>query len=231
MKTMKLGSVIFGSCLYALGCGGETGSAQSGSSGTGGPGGTPGAGGSSTGGRTGGPPAPPAQAAVGITVLPVNGQCPFPGSPIVVPADPAGQPNAVNGALLCDLTTPGCKPDNYVVVHGDTGVAVQCTVSPKGDGSFDIQVSVQTTRLNFSASGNVTPAGGVVSVNVYEQSSDRSITDNRTGCKITIPANQGTMKKGAIWARFTCDALVDPKDSGGAVCKATGQFIFENCAG
>jgi hypothetical protein len=176
------------------------------------------------------PPSPPAQAAVGITVLPVNGQCPFPGSPIVVPPDSAGQPNEVNGALLCDLTTPGCKPDAHVVVHGDNGVAVQCTVSPKGDGSFDIQVSVETTRLNFSASGNVTATGGIVSVNVYESSSDRSITDDHTGCKVSIPANQGTVKKGALWARFSCDSLVDPKDSARTPCKASGQFIFENCA-
>ena len=229
MKTMKLGSVIFGSCLYALGCGGETGSAPGGSSGTGGtasgPGGTPGGGGSSIGVGTG---APPAQAAVGITVLPVSGQCPVPGSPITVPPDPAGQPNAVNGALSCDLNNASCKPDDYVVVHGDNGVTVECGVTPKGDGSFDIDLNLGTTRLNFSANGNLTAAGGVVAVNVYEQSSGRSLSDN--GCKITIPVNQGTVKKGALWARFSCDALVDSKDSSGAVCKASGQFIFENCA-
>jgi hypothetical protein len=177
------------------------------------------------------PPSPPAQAAVGITVLPASGgQCPVPGNPIVVPPDPAGQPNAVNLALLCDLTVASCKPDNYVVVHGSNGVVVDCTVSPKGDGSFDIQARVETTRLNFSASGNVTATGGNLSVNVYEQTSGRSLDDNHTGCKITIPPNQGTVKKGALWARFSCDALVDSKDSSGAVCKASGQFIFENCA-
>src|SRR4051794_2312299 len=101
------------------------------------------------------PPSPPAQAGIGITVLPAAGQCPVPGSPITVPPDPAGQPNAVNGALLCDLTNASCKPDDYVVVNGDGDATVTCTVSPQGDGTFNIDLQVSTARLSFSASGKV----------------------------------------------------------------------------
>ncbi|HEX7669037.1 MAG TPA: hypothetical protein VF395_05620, partial [Polyangiaceae bacterium] len=87
-------------------------------------------------------------------------------------------------------------------------------------------------RLGFSASGRVTASGGDIRVSVFEQSSDRTLSSDGTGpCKITIPTNQGTVKKGALWARFSCDALGDTRDSSGSTCKATGQFIFENCAG
>jgi len=177
------------------------------------------------------PPSPPAQAGIGLTVSPAAGQCPVPGSPITVPPDPAGQPNAVNGALLCDLTNASCKPDDYVVVNGDGDAVVKCSVSPQGDGSFNIDLQVSNTRLSFSASGQVTASGGDVRVSVYEQTSDRTISTDTTGpCKLTIPPNQGTAKKGALWARFTCDALGDTKDSSGTTCKASGQFIFENCS-
>ncbi|HEX7669175.1 MAG TPA: hypothetical protein VF395_06320 [Polyangiaceae bacterium] len=178
------------------------------------------------------PPSPPAQAGIVITVGQSAGQCPVPGSPISVPPDPAGQQGVVNAALLCDLTHASCKPDDYVVVNGDGDATVTCSVSPQGDGSFNIDLQLSTTRLSFSASGKVTSSGGDIRVSVYEQTSGTTITTDKTtsSCKVTIPANQGTAKKGALWARFTCDGLSDPKDSSGTICKASGQFIFENCS-
>jgi hypothetical protein len=176
------------------------------------------------------PPSPPAQAGIGITVAPGSGQCPVLGNPMTAPLDPAGQPDVVNRALLCTLTEPGCKPDDYVVVNGDGDAAVKCSVSPQSDGSFNVDLQVSTTQLSFAASGKVTASGGDVRVSVYQQASDRTISTDKTApCKITIPANQGTVKKGALWARFSCDALGDTQDSSGTTCKASGQFIFENC--
>jgi hypothetical protein len=236
MTTTKLGSVFLGTCLYALGCSSGGDGARGGDSGAGGAasgsGGALGASGSKTGGGTGGTGAPPARAGLGITVSPASGQCPVPGSPMTVPPDPAGQANAVNGALSCDLSSASCKPDGYVVVNGVGDAIVKCSVSSQGDGSFNVDLQVSTTRLSFSASGKVTASGGDIRVSVYEQSSGRSLsTDNTAPCKLTIPANQGTVKNGALWARFSCGALGDTHDSSGSTCKAIGQFIFENCAG
>lgn len=205
-------------CFLAFGCSSNVGDAPNRSSLKGDAAVTP-----------GGSDAPPAQGAVALTVSPSVGQCPIPGSPITVPPDPAGEPNAVASALLCDLSNASCKPDAYVVVNGDGDAAVSCNVAPAANGSFDVNLSLATTRLSFAAAGTVAAAGGAVSVTVYEQSSDRTFRD--PNCKLTVPNGASTVKKGALWAGFSCDALVDPQDSSGTVCKATGQFLFENCSG
>jgi hypothetical protein len=114
----------------------------------------------------------------------------------------------------------------YQDEHSDLhpGVTLTCTISPSGD-SFAVNVEVHTSNFYFKAQGTLASSGGALDVS--EQSGSRSTRDR--ACKISIPSNQGTVKRGAIWARFDCEVLGSPDASDGAPCTESGAFLFENC--
>jgi hypothetical protein len=175
------------------------------------------------------PPTPPAQAAVAITIGVGAGACRIAGGEITTPPDKPGNVGEVSGALSCNLQTAGCSPDAHVVVQGDPNTTVTCSVAPNG-ASFDVSVSVISgSRMSFSASGSVNTDGGALAVYEFDQSTQATLSD--PACAITILNNLGTVKKGAIWARFNCSNFTDPTAAGGTSCNATGEFIFENCGG
>lgn len=176
------------------------------------------------------PPSPPPQAAVAITINTATmGACRIAGGEITTPPDTSGMVGQVSASLNCNLQTPGCAPDKYVAVQGDPSTTVTCSVSPNGT-SFDVSVNVISgNRMSFSASGTVTSVGGTLDVTEFDHSTQTTLED--TACGIQITTNFGTVKKGAIWARFTCGNFVDTSAAGGLICSATGTFIFENCGG
>jgi hypothetical protein len=187
------------------------------------------------------PPSPPAQAAVAVKVAPTNGkQCPSSGSFLTMPAlDSNNQPviASVLGQLTqCDLSM-GCKPDKYVVVDRDRGAVVSCQVSPTAAGfnvllSLDVDgsaVGMGAPSMRFDMSGSVSTGGGMASIT--ENNSAYGGGGSDAACTVTMPGNQSAVKKGSIWATFSCPTFRDQSDIADTQCLAQGAFLFENCSG
>jgi len=172
-------------------------------------------------------PAPPARGAVEITIDATAGGCTHASGQITAPADPPGQPNAVDAALNCDISK-GCKPDQFVLVDGDSGESVSCSVSVAGDGyAVDLAV-VSGSRMTFRASGTVNASGGTMQIS--EQGANTAGDGlYASACMVTIGPNLGTVKKGAIWARFECPHFAPQNSAAPDQCDAVGTFMFENC--
>jgi hypothetical protein len=165
---------------------------------------------------------PPARATVAITSSTETGGCTLPS--FSIPADPGGNPGAVQEALFCNLESASCKPDEYSVVHGDPDVTVTCTISPRGD-SFDVNVKVHTKDLSFQAVGTIASSGGTLEVS--REGGGKSFRDG--GCKISGPPNEGAVKKGVIWAHFECELPASSDASNEVTCTESGAFLFEDC--
>jgi hypothetical protein len=134
-------------------------------------------------------------------------------------------PDPVSGTaqtIQCDVTVPGCKPNQNIVVDGDNA-GVKCTVSG-GPDTFNVNGVLSQGNVGFSVAGNLGPSGGKAFVTTsrdqYNLQGDQ--------CDITIEPNKGQIIPGAIWASFNCPQFGD-RTTGEFSCTASGKFIFENC--
>ena len=172
------------------------------------------------------PPSEPAQGALTVTVLDSTASgpvCQSTHGQLNLPADT----RVYDELMSCDLSK-GCKPSELVVVNRAEGADVQCTVRASGDG---YQVSLMISRQPYvllQVTGNIGPTGGTVTIGESAELGGGT-TINDTKCNVSIQPNVGTVKPGAIWARFTCDNATVRGDPSGAACKIEGAFIFENC--
>jgi hypothetical protein len=143
----------------------------------------------------------------------------------------AAPPNAdpVSGtfqSLHCDLAGgTGCKPNANIVVDGDQGASVSCTVSGGGE-AFTVSGSIVHPQgdVGFNVSGTLGSTGG----KAFLSSTHAQHTLQDAACDIIIEQNKGQILPGAIWARFNCVNFGD-RSIGETSCTATGKFIFENC--
>lgn len=176
------------------------------------------------------PPSPPAQAAITLSSQPAPGQtCTTTNGQLAIPS----KYNAsVISELACDLSM-GCKPDDYIVVDHDPGTQVACTVTPL-NGNFSILLtldvdgsSTNTPSMHFSMSGNLTPTGGMASVN--ESNSVAGGGGSQQDCMVSIQSPMGIIAKGKVWGSFACNSFRDERNIGDTGCQVQGSFLFENC--
>jgi hypothetical protein len=168
---------------------------------------------------------PPSQGAVAESISPSTSGagCQATTGEFTAPAnfDPS---TGTHASLFCDLSASnGCKPDANVVVDGDNGAGVNCTVS--GDGTtFNLTASLEQGDVVFDVQGSIGPSGGKAFVS--SNHALHGLQDPQ--CDIFIESNQGQIKAGAIWAAFDCSSFNDIS-VGQTGCTASGKFIFENC--
>jgi hypothetical protein len=153
-----------------------------------------------------------------------TGACQASSAPFSAPsnADPV---NGTSQTLNCDVSVAGCKPNANVVVDGDNA-SVKCAVSGGGD-SFSVNAVLSTATMGFTLQSQAAfgPSGG----KAFVSSSHDQHNLQDPNCDITIVANQGEVKPGAIWANFNCPNFGDPT-TGEFACTASGKFLFENCS-
>lgn len=173
---------------------------------------------------------PPAQAAVTFTSRPAAGKiCDHTNGALSFPS----KYNAgVIQELNCDLGT-GCSVHDYVVVNGDSGSSVNCSVVPSGN-DYDVQLSlsVDGAAANvpsgiLNVSGTVSKTGGTVAI--QETNSVAGGGGSQSDCTLTITPTLGAVGPGKIWASFECGAFRDQTDIGETGCDVTGLLLFENC--
>jgi hypothetical protein len=218
--------------FLAIGCGGVVKGAG-GNGGMGGSGemssGARGSGGTAGEGGHGGS-APPAQAAVTYSMTPAPGKTCADTSPQL--SFPAKYNASVQAELACDLSM-GCKPDDYVVVEGDRGASVFCSVVATANG-FDVQLSLSvdgsaTGDLSgqFDLTGAVSKTGGTVSINASNSYANGGGTES--DCTLTIASPHGVIAEGKIWGSVECPNFRDPQDIGDTGCILSGVLLFDNC--
>lgn len=172
------------------------------------------------------PPTPPAQGAL-LESIQSNGSstgCAASAAEFTAPGntDPS---TGTHASLFCDVTAgTGCKPNSNIVVDGDNGASVSCTVA--GGGPFQVDGSIAIGDIIFTVSGTLDGAGG----KAFLSSSHTSFHLQDPECAITIEPNSGQIKPGAIWATFDCKKFGDTSIAQEPGCEATGKFLFENCS-
>lgn len=163
-----------------------------------------------------------AQPAPGKTCTHTSGQLSFPSKYLA----------SVISELSCDANL-GCHPDDYVVVNGDTGSTVSCSVVPSGnDYNVQLALLVDGSATNIpsgqlNVTGTVSKTGGIVSV--QESNSVAGGGGSQQDCTLTIAPPMGAVEPGKLWASFECNAFRDQTDIGETGCQLRGQFLFENC--
>ena len=170
------------------------------------------------------PPSPPNQGAVLEYVQTTPGAkvgCSGSGPQFTAPPNADAVSGTAN-SLNCDIST-GCKPNANIVVDGDQGATVKCSVTGGGD-SFSVSANLAQGDVAFSIQGTLGGTGGKAFVSSAH--AQHGLQD--TQCDITIEPNKGSILAGAIWASFNCTKFGDPS-IGEDSCTATGKFIFENC--
>jgi hypothetical protein len=126
-------------------------------------------------------------------------------------------------------------------VDARTGNLVMCSVVPV-TGGYDVYARIHSEvsdRLGNQWAdieiSHLTMAAGQSHVSATLSVSDevtRSAYSPPTTIPCTFSVTGGSMGigSGRIWGSVTCAALIDPSSASGDTCKATGYFIFENCA-
>lgn len=206
-------SALVVACL-AIGCGGNVRT----------DGGTPSGGDRGTGFRLA------AQAALSFSITPATGKvCNTTSAMLGFPSDDNAN---VATELDCDLSM-GCKPDDYIVVDGDRGTTVACTVSPQ-DANFAVQLNLDVDgsatnkpSVHFGLVGLLSSTGGNVSIN--ESNSIAGGGGMQSNCALLVTPPVGVIAKGKIFGRFECNALRDPADLDETGCDLHGELLFENC--
>lgn len=171
------------------------------------------------------PPSPPPQAAASVLVKHTGSYNCDAGGNITNEPD---NPGTYTSLQSCNLTS-GCHPDQYVVVDGDQGAQVQCSVQSTSSSEYAIQLSLTSAQMALAIQGGITTTGGAVSLSETDTANPTLQKD--PACAITIKPNVSVLKPGAIWADFDCLNFKDPNTGDpNARCEATGSFLFENCS-
>jgi hypothetical protein len=143
-------------------------------------------------------------------------------------------PILVAGSTATSSTAKGTE-----AVDGVSGNQVSCAVvaSP---GGYAVSARI---RSDISASqrwaqiviGNLTIGAGQSNIpgtlSVLDNVTQNAYgPPNSTPCMFSVTGAALGVAAGKIWGSVTCAILVDPGNASGDQCKATGYFIFENCA-
>lgn len=158
-----------------------------------------------------------------ITTPPGGPGCQAASAEFTAPAnvDPV---SGTHASLYCDLSLAnGCAPSANVVVDGDNGATVKCSVTGGGD-AFNVNANLASGDVAFSIQGTLGGIGGKAFVS--SSHAQHNLQDSQ--CDVVIEPNKGEIKAGAIWAAFDCQAFGDVS-TGQNGCRASGKFIFENC--
>jgi hypothetical protein len=224
MKTGSLRSLVLIALVAAAaaGCSGKTTDdpAPAGSGGAAGNGGTAGGGGTVV------PPASQGAASIsfGTADPPTTALCPVPHrttAPILM----AGNATTTN-------TSKGTE-----AIDGQNGSLVSCTVTPAA-GGYAVYAQIHADNgINFAdiAISDLTiaegqsDAAGTLSV-IDDTTQYAYASPFATPCIFSVVGSSLGIGPGKIWGSVTCATLIDPASASGDQCKATGYFIFENCA-
>jgi hypothetical protein len=129
-----------------------------------------------------------------------------------------------------------------IAIDGENGNLVQCTVSP-GGGGYNVYAKIHSdvttaqgrqwsdiviSNLTIGAGGVDVPGMLTVMDNITDQIA--YLSPSTDPCKFTVTGGSLGIGGGKIWGKVACPTLKDPANAGGDKCKATGYFIFENCA-
>jgi hypothetical protein len=132
------------------------------------------------------------------------------------------------------------NPNEPSTVPDGTGtVAVECTVSPGGDG-FDLTLGAGGPNGGrVTINGHVTTKGGTVRATFANNNYGAFQADT---CTLTydfnrnpVPSNQA-ISAGEIFGHIECPGAVDQggtqnADGTAVACDASADFLFSNCAG
>jgi hypothetical protein len=129
-----------------------------------------------------------------------------------------------------------------LAIDGENGNLVECSVVA-GNGGYNVYAKIHsdiTTSQghqwadivisNLTIAEGQSGATGMVTLmdNVTDQIAYLSQSQNP--CVFSVSTASLGIGPGKIWAQVTCPSLRDPANAGGDECKASGFFIFENCA-
>jgi hypothetical protein len=174
-------------------------------------------------------PVPPAsQGAVSLNLA-------SPDAPSTARCNVGGAMNAPVMAAGIMATTTVSK--GTIALDGENGNKVSCTVAPGGSG-YNVGATIHSeSGANFTdisisdlviAEGQSDVAGRLSALSQRTQNAYSSPTT--APCKFSVTGASLGIGPGKIWGSVTCPGLKDPGNAGGDECKATGNFIFENCA-
>jgi hypothetical protein len=218
------------------GCGGkgsDPGGASAASGGAAGIGGASAAGGASAVGGAAGAAAPPAQGAVAIAFA--NLDPPATGSGPTCPVvHTATAPILVAGNVRVSSTQTGTR-----AVDGVDGSTVSCSVVSNGGGAYAVFAQIHAEQGTAAVTISINELTIGVGQSDVEGTLDvqDDVTQNAyrapatEPCRFSVEGASFGVAPGKIWGSVTCPAIVDPASAAGDSCKATGYFIFENCAG
>jgi hypothetical protein len=227
MRRATLTLVGFGWLLSGgAACSGQTVDGQNAAGSAGNVGGAAGSAGAA---GIGGAPVPPAsQGAASITFAtadaPIVAMCPVPHratAPIPI-AGSTTTTNASKGTEAIDGQNGSLVTCAVTLVAG--GYAVNALIHSEIGAAFaDIAIS------NLTIAQGQSDARGTLSVlddtTQYAYSSPTTIP-----CTFSVVGSSLGIGPGKIWASVTCPSLIDRGSANSDQCKATGYFIFENCA-
>jgi hypothetical protein len=181
------------------------------------------------GGAGGGAPVPPAsQGAASISFAtadaPIMAMCSVPHR--------ATAPILMAGNATTTNTNKGTE-----AIDGQNGSLVSCTVTPAA-GGYSVSATIHSengTKFADIAISNLTIAEGQ-----SDAAGTLSVIDDTTQyayaspfanpCIFSVVGSSLGIGPGKIWGSVTCASLIDRTSASADQCKATGYFIFENCA-
>ncbi|MEO6598241.1 MAG: hypothetical protein ABIQ16_00100 [Polyangiaceae bacterium] len=150
-------------------------------------------------------------------------------------------PTSVNGSTCPDSGTTyyvgdALTPPNAVLVDGDKGAHISCSVKGSGGGiAFSGSLAANTTQgdpypitVTFSdgvvdASGN-----GTASIGVYTPKLSATYTST-AACTVKVLGSPLQVKPGSIWASFSCPSITAPP---AGLCEVgPSVVVFQNCDG
>ena len=144
-----------------------------------------------------------------------------------------GKARTVNGVVDVDSPTP----DDFgtTLEDGKSKAELSCTIRKNGSvnadgGGTDPVITPPNGRINFTIGGNAkksgTPTTNTFNLGVYTPVTLRvSSSQTLPTCSFTAIHQQAP---GALWADFTCPALVDTGRPDVA-CQANGTIVMEYC--
>jgi hypothetical protein len=134
------------------------------------------------------------------------------------------------------VLAPTASTHGQSVISGEGGSSISCSVAAGGGGyRFSGTLSAVTAQgdkisVQF-ANGTVgSDFTGTADVSVYTPQLLAGFTSvgTMTSCAITVQNQQ--VKKGSIWATFTCPKIASPP-SGLCGISGASAIVFENCSG
>ena len=136
---------------------------------------------------------------------------------------------------VVDVDSP--TPDDFgtTLEHGKSQTELDCTIRKNGTvtasgGGVDPVITPPNGRINFQISGTAKNSG-TATTNTFNFSAYTPVTINIFSSQ-TLPSCAFTtvheQAPGALWADFTCPALVDVTRPDVA-CQANGTIVMEYC--